>query len=79
MRTLLRNFIAWMDKRFPEKVVITQAEFLALRAQIDVLSKSVSEERIKKIEQEINKFNVSMGFAGTTTRGAQSMTQQFQR
>lgn len=64
MRKLMRGFLNWLDKRFPERVVITQAEFLTLKAQIEVLSKALSEERIKKIEAEISKFNVSMGFSG---------------
>ena len=75
MRHWLRSILNWMDKRWPEKVVITQAEFLTLKAQIDVLSKSLAEDRIKKIEQEINKFNVSMGFAGNM----KGVVPQFQR
>ncbi len=77
MRKMLRYFLAWMDRRFPERVVVTQTEFVALKAKIDALpNPAISEDRLRKIEQEINKFNVSMGFAGTLPKG---IAAQFQR
>lgn len=76
MRSFLRSFLTWLDKRFPEKVVITQVEFLTMKAQLDVLAKSLSEQRLKSMEAEINKFNVAMGFAGNISAKGLS---QFQR
>lgn len=77
MRHLLRSFLAWLDKRFPERVVITQAEFLTMKAQIDVMIKILNEDRLKKIEAEINKFNLHMGFGGAVL--PKSVVQPFQR
>lgn len=77
MRSMLRSFLAWMDKRFPEKVVITQTEFLKMKETIDAVSKAINEKRLEKIEAEINKFNVAMGFGGAVIpKGAVA---QFQR
>jgi hypothetical protein len=76
MRSLLRNFLKWLDTRFPERVVVTQTEFLNMKAKLDNLEKVLTEGRLLKIEQEINKFNASMGFAGPSMKG---MATQFQR
>lgn len=64
MRQAIRNFLAWLDQRFPEKVVITQASFLELKGQIEDLRKQELDRRLKMAEAEINKFNVNMGFGG---------------
>lgn len=65
MRSMLRAFLTWMDKRFPEKVVVTQTEFVAMKAKLEKLDVILNEKRLEKIESEINKFNVHMGFGGT--------------
>ncbi len=68
MRKLLRRFIEWSDKKWPDMVEVTMAEYLTLKAKIDVLEKSQIGERLNKIEAEINKFNVSLGFSGDLSR-----------
>lgn len=66
MRGWLRSFLAWLDTRFPERVVITNAEFLKLKESVAKLEKlTANEDRILKLESEINKFNVAMGFGGS--------------
>ncbi len=77
MRTFLRKFLLWLDTRFPEKVVVTNAQFLQLLEDVKKLKETSSETRIHKIEQEINKFNVHMGFGGSII--PKGMAQQFQR
>lgn len=78
MRKVLRSFIGWLDRRFPERVVITQAEFEKLKQDMIKLSMLTSnEERLKKIETEINKFNIHMGFGGSVL--PKGMERQFQR
>ncbi len=69
MRSALKQFLAWLDERFPEKVVVTQASFVQLKAQLAAIEETLKakvdlEERVKKAEFEINKFNVHMGFGG---------------
>lgn len=78
MRGWLRSFLAWLDKRFPEKVVITQASYEALKAQVDKLSSANNAEaRLKHLEAEVNKFNLHMGFGGAVL--PPKMAQPFQR
>jgi hypothetical protein len=65
MKNLLKQFVAWLDRKFPDKVVVTEAEYRALKTKLDAIEAILgrySEARIKKIEDEINKFNVSLGF-----------------
>lgn len=77
MRKILRNFLNWLDRRFPEKVVITQAQFEKLQADVKKLVETSSEVRFQKIEAEINKFNVHMGFGGALV--PKGMAAPFQR
>lgn len=64
MRSALRHFLTWLDKRFPEKVVITQASFEALQKELDHIRNMEIDKRMRHIEAEINKFNINMGFGG---------------
>lgn len=106
MRSALRSLLFWLDTRFPEKVIVTQAELTSIKGRLDALSemwnkmpsvrdiekrlaevernlsaasfslenrltlleKTPNEDRIKRIEGEISKFNVSLGFAGSGNR-----------
>jgi hypothetical protein len=78
MRKVLRAFLKWLDSRFPEKVVITQAQLFEMKEKLEVLSSLPSqEERLKRIEAEINKFNAHMGFGGTML--PKGLAQTFQR
>lgn len=52
MKRVLKALVAWLDRKFPDKVVVTQKEY-------DTLS-----GRIKYLEAEVTKFNASLGFAG---------------
>jgi hypothetical protein len=73
MIQLLKSFVEWLEKRFPPKVVVTLAEYEALQKSFEtVYVKSMAsgarldalEARQKKIDEEINKFNVAMGLSG---------------
>lgn len=46
----------WLNKRFPERVVLNLKDYQESQVKLD--------QRIAKIEAEISKFNVSLGFAG---------------
>ncbi len=78
--TAIKHFLGsvymWLEKKFPDKVVVSTADYLTLKARVDVMEKLISEERLKTIENEINKFNISLGFGGTIDRG---IRQPFQR
>jgi hypothetical protein len=71
MKRLLKSLLNLLEKKFPDKVVVTEADYQILKATISAhdqqLTKALekfSDERLKKIEAEINKFNVSLGFMG---------------
>jgi wobble nucleotide-excising tRNase len=69
MRKALRGFLNWLDRRFPERVVVTQVEYVGLKAKVEALEKAlekVTEARLARIEAEISKLNVEMGFGGGT-------------
>lgn len=68
MLKLLRLFLKWADKRFPERVVITQSAYedLIRMTSQNTLTTAELSAKIVKLEFEVNKFNVAMGFG---TRG----------
>ena len=78
MKKMLKAILDWMERKWPDVVVITQKEFDELKNELkkqnEILS-VYSPERLKAIEAEINKFNVSLGFGAV----ANSQRQPFQR
>ena len=65
MKSLFKAIYEWLDRKFPDVVVITLKEYQELDARILKLEAAVTAEKIRAIEAEINKFNVSLGFGGT--------------
>lgn len=60
-----------MDRKWPDKVVITLADYNILLSRIKALEGNavvMNDNRLKEIEKEIGKFNVSLGFAGIGER-----------
>lgn len=53
MRSILRSFLTFLDKRFPEKVVLSQQDYENLK------------KRVVFLEGEVTKFNAALGFAGS--------------
>ena len=76
MKQLLKSLYEWLDRKFPDVVVITAKEYNELNDRIMKLESVISAERMKAIESEINKFNMSLGFGGTIERNTR---QPFQR
>lgn len=66
---MLKAIVAWMDRKWPDRVVVTQADYDGLKASINSLQIVLNEEkvleRLKRIESEINKFNATMGLSAT--------------
>jgi hypothetical protein len=50
--------VSFLETRFPEKVVVTRADYEILKARVG----NLSEERIKKVEEQIEKLNIALGF-----------------
>lgn len=71
MKKMLRAIVNWLDRKFPDKVVLTVDKFKAMEAEVKRHAELLAAydehakknaERLQKIEAEINKFNASMGF-----------------
>lgn len=74
MRRFLRAYLNWLDRRFPERLVVTQESFARLKGDLiqhEALVKA-HEEKIKKLEEQMANINVAVGFsvpkAGTLQR-----------
>lgn len=52
MKKILRSVLDWLDRKFPDKVVVTQKDYETLNA------------RLRYLESEVTKFNASLGFMG---------------
>jgi hypothetical protein len=59
MIKLLRAIVTFLETRFPEKVVVTRADYEILKARVG----NLSEDRIKRVEDQIEKLNIAMGLA----------------
>ncbi len=52
MRRWIKGLIAWTERKWPDKVVVSQKDYEDLQ------------KRVKYLESEVTKFNASLGFAG---------------
>lgn len=69
MKKILKALVAWLDRKFPDRIVVTQKDYDILNA------------RIKNMESEVAKLNVSLGFASMAANGPSLQTARgpFQR
>jgi hypothetical protein len=69
MKNLLRSILNWLDRKFPDRVEVTPEKFDTLLKRLDILEKAqIADTRIKAIETEITKLNVSLGFVGSVSK-----------
>lgn len=54
MKKALRGLLNWLERKFPDRVEVTTAEYKALN------------ERVKLLESKINTMGMAMGFGGST-------------
>lgn len=59
MGRILIQLGLWLNKRFPERVVVTQEEFLRLKANSERLEGIV--DRVGKLEMAVNAHSQMMG------------------
>lgn len=80
MKRLLRELLSWMDRKWPDKIVVTKVIYDELERRIQMLEKNqIAEGRLKHIESEINKFNASLGFGGGMNPKGMAALSPFQR
>lgn len=69
MKSILRGILNFLDRKWPDKVVVTQKDYDKLI------------QRVERLESEINKFNVTMGYGAPIQNGPSESFQgrKFQR
>lgn len=74
MKAFLRAVLSWMDRKFPDRVVLTPEKYSALDTAMSQHASTLAEltARMVKLEFEVNKFNVTMGF-GTRGQGVMGL------
>lgn len=67
MKTILRAILNWLDRKFPDKVTVTKADYDSI------------EKRLRYLEAEVTRFNASLGFMGVKNNQGQPQMGPFQR
>jgi hypothetical protein len=64
LKSMLRGLVAWLDRKFPDRVVVTQLQYDSLVQSFNGMSGNVADltARVVKLEFEANKFNLAMGY-----------------
>ena len=64
MRKLIRAVLAWSERKFPDRVMVTETSYLALQARIGALESDLVAvgERVKKAEALVLMHSQAMGF-----------------
>lgn len=65
MLKLMGQFVEWAEKRWPEKVVVTEDKYRELFREVFALESRVTalEAKIKAFETNLNNLNMAIGFA----------------
>jgi len=67
MKSVLRALLAFLERKFPDRVVVTEKDYRRMVEMVDNQASTQSElvARVVKLEFEANKFNMAMGFGNT--------------
>ncbi len=65
---MIRKLVAWLNKRYPEQLVVTLADWTDLRQEVASYNRfgpAIVElnNRLIKLEKNIDNLNTSQGFA----------------
>lgn len=62
---MIRRLIAWLNRRFPVQLVVTQTEYLQLNEGLNGLSNSLVSlnKRFGELETQVRRLNESQGFS----------------
>ena len=66
----MRAFIAWLNKRFPEQLVVSKQEYNELREELGAYNKIIQgvgqlHERVVSLEKQVTNLNNAQGFVNT--------------
>lgn len=73
MKKMLRALLGWLDRKFPDQVILTMDEHNALQGRIRALEGMANnqdewsrkaDERIKQADMAIKNLNVTLGLGG---------------
>ena len=63
MKRFLRALLNWLDRKFPDKIVVTQHDYDSLILKIQDLHVKLNElnEKVNKLDQNVLNLNQAMG------------------
>lgn len=72
---MIRQLISWLNKRFPEQVIISMGEYKDLREELAQMNRYVQgiddlNKRLQVVEREVTILNAAQGFVSPTGRGS---------
>jgi len=72
---MIAKCVAWLSRRFPEKVVVSVAEYRELREEMGQMNRYVQgvvdlDKRLQRVEREITILNAAQGFISPTGSGS---------
>ena len=67
----MRKLIAWLNRRFPEQLVLTKQDYTELRQEVGQYNIAFQQlnqlnERLVSLEAQVRKLNDSNGFVNTS-------------
>lgn len=67
---MFSSIIAWLSKRFPEKLVVTKQDYKELREEVAELNRYVQalkevHDRLSVVEKDVKQLNNANGFVQT--------------
>lgn len=65
MKQLLRSLLAFLDRKWPDRVVVSDSDYRALNARLGALESNLAgvQEHLKRVDLNVQMHNQAMGFA----------------
>lgn len=65
MRALIKRIIAWTERKWPDRILVTETDYIALKARLGALESDLAAlgERFKRNEAIVLQHSQAMGFA----------------
>lgn len=67
----MRKLIAWFAKRFPEQMIVSLAEYEAMKIALSMLDRTIGDlnSRLVQVEAQLKRLNDMNGYV-SSTKGA---------
>lgn len=65
MKRFLKALVSWLDRKFPDKVVITTETYVELLETVSLHTEAIEKhvERIKELEGQMGRINIQLGYS----------------